>query len=73
MSDLLREEAKKPTSPFAQEINSKLPEGILVSSDATVAAFRSYLDGSPPDSSRIILLDGFPRNHDQAKKFQQEV
>lgn len=73
MSDLLRHEAQRPDSPFADEINSKLPMGILVSSDAAIAAFKSYLDGSPHDDSRRILLDGFPRNLDQAQKFRQEV
>lgn len=73
MSDLLREEAKRPTSLFANEIKSKLPKGILVSSNATVAAFRSYLDEFHNDDSRSILLDGFPRNLDQAQMFRQEV
>ena len=73
MSDLLREEAERPTSLFANEINSKLPKGILVSSDATIAAFKSYLDKPTSDKSRKILLDGFPRNLDQAQKFRQEV
>ena len=73
MSDLLRREAQRPTSPFAEEINSKLPKGILVSSDAAVAALRSYLKGLSNDKSRRILLDGFPRNLDQAQRFRQEV
>ncbi|KAG7008519.1 hypothetical protein G7Y79_00005g016600 [Physcia stellaris] len=73
MSDLLRREAQRPTSPFAEEINSKLPKGILVSSDAAIAALRSYLEVLSDDKSRRILLDGFPRNLDQAQKFRQEI
>ncbi|KAL8644517.1 MAG: hypothetical protein Q9210_007215 [Variospora velana] len=73
MSDLLRWEKKRPLSPWAQEIKSKLPSGTLVSSDACIFALKYFLSGLPNDPSRKIILDGFPRNLDQARKFEQQM
>ena len=73
MSDLLRKEAANTASAWAEEIQSKLPKGELVSSGACMAALRSFLDSWAHEASQIILLDGFPRNMDQALQYQRQV
>ncbi|KAL9047435.1 MAG: hypothetical protein Q9206_006791 [Seirophora lacunosa] len=73
MSDLLRWEEKRPHSPWAEEIQSKLPTGTLVSSDACIFVLGYFLRGLPDDPSRKIILDGFPRNLDQARKFEEQM
>lgn len=71
MSELLSKEAARPHSPWALEISQKLPTGTLVSSDACIAILKDFLGGLPQCDERIILLDGFPRNIDQARKFDE--
>ncbi|KAL8965974.1 MAG: hypothetical protein Q9197_006234 [Variospora fuerteventurae] len=73
MSDLLRWEKKRPLSPWAQEIKSKLPSGTLVSSDACIFALKYFLSGLHDNPSRKIILDGFPRNLDQACEFEKQM
>ncbi|KAL8761352.1 MAG: hypothetical protein Q9184_002517 [Pyrenodesmia sp. 2 TL-2023] len=72
MSALLRQEAARPLSPWAKDINSKLSTGRAVSSETTTSILRASLDRPPFDNSRI-LLDDFPRNLDQACRFEDEV
>ncbi|KAL8713102.1 MAG: hypothetical protein Q9225_006822 [Loekoesia sp. 1 TL-2023] len=73
MSDLLREEAQKPGSVNAPEIDRKLPTGTLVSGDLATAVLKKFLSGLSPDTSQTILLDGFPRNLGQAQKFEEKI
>ncbi|KAL8954399.1 MAG: hypothetical protein Q9183_007144 [Haloplaca sp. 2 TL-2023] len=70
MSDLLREEAKRPDSPWALEINAKLPKGELMSGKVTTAVLDRYIREVLPFDGRLLLLDGFPRNLEQAKDFE---
>ncbi|KAL8874045.1 MAG: hypothetical protein Q9198_006939 [Flavoplaca austrocitrina] len=54
ISDLLRAEKDKAESPWAEEILAKMPLGVHVSSQ---------------DHTKSYLLDGFPRNIEQAEAF----
>ncbi|KAL8816411.1 MAG: hypothetical protein Q9223_004569 [Gallowayella weberi] len=72
MSDLLREESKRPGSQWAQEIEAKLPTGILVSSETSTAVLDAWLDSLPQGQPTTYLLDGFPRNLDQARAFAEK-
>ncbi|KAL8677463.1 MAG: hypothetical protein Q9186_006104 [Xanthomendoza sp. 1 TL-2023] len=47
MSDLLSAEGTRPDSPWAQEINAKLPTGVLVSSETSTAVLDAWLDSLP--------------------------
>lgn len=62
----------KTTLTMGQRHNSKLSTGRAVSSDATASILRDLLDRPPFDNSKI-LLDDFPRNLDQACRFEDEV
>ncbi|KAL8728068.1 MAG: hypothetical protein Q9181_005479 [Wetmoreana brouardii] len=73
MSDLLRAEAADPGSPWAREINEKLPNGILVSSELCVDVFSTWRSAQRRSCPRFCLLDGFPRNVDQAREFQEKM
>ena len=73
MSDLLREEAQRPDSPWALEVSQKLPTGVLMSGELTTAVLKRYIHGLSPTESRLHLLDGFPRSLEQAKDFDLKV
>ncbi|KAL8685640.1 MAG: hypothetical protein Q9224_005738 [Gallowayella concinna] len=72
MSDLLSAEGTRPDSQWAQEINAKLPTGVLVSSETSTAVLDAWLDSLPEGQSTTYLLDGFPRNMDQARAFVEK-
>ncbi|KAL8856014.1 MAG: hypothetical protein Q9178_007385 [Gyalolechia marmorata] len=73
MSDLLREERNRPGSPWAQEIKDKLPSGTLVSSELSTAVLQAWYNRQPQDHTVTYLLDGFPRNIEQAGKFAEKL
>ncbi|KAL8726076.1 MAG: hypothetical protein Q9166_006955 [cf. Caloplaca sp. 2 TL-2023] len=73
MSSLLKAEAERSDSPWAQEINDKLPSGTLVSSELSTAILQGWFDRMPKDQTCTYLLDGFPRNIGQANKFVEKV
>ncbi|KAL8866445.1 MAG: hypothetical protein Q9174_006300, partial [Haloplaca sp. 1 TL-2023] len=73
MSDLLREEAKRPGSPWAKEINQKLPTGELMSGGLTLSVLLRYIQEDFPADGKLLLLDGFPRSIEQAKEFDEMV
>ena len=73
MSDLLRAEMDKPDSPWAQEIKAKLPFGVLVSRELSTAVLQAWYSGLPQGHTTTYLLDGFPRDIEQAGDFSEKV
>ncbi|KAL9591855.1 MAG: hypothetical protein Q9179_007305 [Wetmoreana sp. 5 TL-2023] len=73
MSDLLRAEAQRPGSRWAEEINQKLPTGALVGVELSTAVLRRFVDELPLWEGKTYLLDGFPRNLEQAMGFDMQV
>ncbi|KAL8976433.1 MAG: hypothetical protein Q9205_007555, partial [Flavoplaca limonia] len=69
MSDLLRAEKDKPESPWAQEILAKMPLGVHVSSQVSTSVLQAWYNSLPQDHTKTYLLDGFPRNIEQAEAF----
>lgn len=73
MSDLLRAEKDKPDSPWAQEIKAKMPFGVLVSSEISTAVLQAWYNRLPQNHMNTYLLDGFPRDIEQAGDFAEKV
>lgn len=73
MSDLLRTEMDKPDSPWAHEIKAKLPFGVLVSSELSTAVLQAWYSRLPQGHTNTYLLDGFPRDIEQAGDFAEKV
>jgi UMP-CMP kinase len=84
--DLLREEQDRPGSEFGAIIKDHIKNGTIVPMEVTVqllenamtAALQKYLPPSAPpsDISKAkgkFLIDGFPRQMDQALKFEEAV
>lgn len=67
--DLLREEVKKGTE-LGKELEGIMKEGKLVPTDVTVKLLREAMEKSTADT---FLIDGFPREIQQAKFFKREV
>ncbi len=73
MSDLLREAKETASSPHAEEIARKLPTGNLVGGEVAISILGDFLRTFTPDSAPTILLDGLPRNIEQAQAFEKNV
>ncbi|KAL9644942.1 hypothetical protein ABK040_004436 [Willaertia magna] len=72
--DFIRQEISNPNSKLAQQFNSFVLEGKLVPDeivyDFIIEKIQSTLNNSNNKQSEGFLLDGFPRNLNQAKKLQ---
>eukprot|EP00002_Diphylleia_rotans_P038789 TRINITY_DN8863_c0_g1_i1.p1 TRINITY_DN8863_c0_g1~~TRINITY_DN8863_c0_g1_i1.p1 ORF type:complete len:198 (-),score=49.26 TRINITY_DN8863_c0_g1_i1:332-925(-) len=68
--DLLRDEAKQPSSPHAKMLEQMLKEGQIVPDDITINLLQKAITQT---SKSIILIDGFPRRIDQAIEFEAKV
>jgi adenylate kinase len=64
--DLLREEVNKATE-LGNEIKEKLDNGIFVSDDLILQLIKNRINES--DCSNGYILDGYPRNVEQAKAY----
>ncbi|KAL8657748.1 MAG: hypothetical protein Q9226_001620 [Calogaya cf. arnoldii] len=73
MSDLLRAEGDKLDSPWAKEINAKMPSGSLVSSETSTAVLEAWYKHLPQNHTNTYLLDGFPRDIEQASAFAEKL
>ncbi|KAL8926842.1 MAG: hypothetical protein Q9208_002651 [Pyrenodesmia sp. 3 TL-2023] len=73
MSDLLRDAKEDASSPHAEEIARCLSTGALVSGHIATSVLEGFIHTLLPDSSQIILLDGFPRDIEQAQTFEKQV
>ncbi|KAL8761354.1 MAG: hypothetical protein Q9184_002519 [Pyrenodesmia sp. 2 TL-2023] len=73
MSDLLREAERNASAAYAEEIARNLAKGTLVSGEVAMAALGEFLSTLPTNPSPTILLDGFPRDIEQAQSFENQV
>ncbi|KAI8928546.1 adenylate kinase-domain-containing protein [Entophlyctis helioformis] len=68
--DLLREERSREGSPFGELINTYIKEGKIVPMEVTIALLHAAMKQS---GAKRFLVDGFPRQMDQALKFEELI
>ncbi|KAL8906062.1 MAG: hypothetical protein Q9207_002246 [Kuettlingeria erythrocarpa] len=76
--DLLREEQNRPDSQFGSMIKDYIADGKIVPMEVTVQllenAMTAYIGGREEgEKGARFLIDGFPRQMDQALKFEESV
>ena len=62
VGDLLREEAKSPTSPYRDFIPESISKSVLLPAQLTTMLLKRETGRAQADGARRLLLDGFPRN-----------
>jgi UMP-CMP kinase len=70
VGDLLRDEAKRPGSRFAEFINRSMKLSVIIPAQLTITLLRNEMDRS---GKTKFLIDGFPRSVEQAAMFEQKV
>ena len=68
--DLFRE-LEKENSARGERIRELLKQGILIPNELSIPAFGEYLEKF--DLSKGVVLDGYPRNLDQAQSLPLEI
>ena len=68
--DLFRE-VEKETSDRGEKIRELMAQGILIPNELSIPAFGEYLDKF--DLSKGVVLDGYPRNLDQAESLPFKI
>lgn len=68
--DLLRLERQREGSDYGELINHYIKEGLIVPMEITIALLYQAMKSSP---NNRFLIDGFPRQMDQAEKFEETV
>lgn len=75
--DLLRAEQSRAGSEFGDLIKDHIKEGKIVPMEVTIAllsnAMQAAIDENPSKKEKRFLVDGFPRQMDQALKFDETV
>ncbi|PWW76052.1 UMP-CMP kinase [Tuber magnatum] len=72
--DLLRAEQNREGSEFGELIKTYIREGKIVPMEVTVALLENAMrDAIAAQQKTMFLIDGFPRQMDQALKFEEEV
>jgi len=72
--DLLRAEQNREGSEFGELIKTYIREGKIVPMEVTVALLENAMrDAIAAQQKTVFLIDGFPRQMDQALKFEEEV
>ncbi|KAI9896015.1 hypothetical protein N3K66_009084 [Trichothecium roseum] len=72
VGDLLREEQKKPGSPYASFIAKSIRLSITIPPIITMRLLQNKIEAIG-DKSKGILIDGFPRSIEQAVTFEEQV
>ena len=70
VGDLLREEAKSPTSPYRDFIPESISKSVLLPAQLTTMLLKREMGSAPAGGARRFLLDGFPRSVVQAADFE---
>ena len=73
MGALLREEASRPSSVYADFINKIILESVIVPAQLTCDLVKLKMRSAVESGNQRFLIDGFPRNLDQAIMFEEKV
>jgi adenylate kinase family enzyme len=73
VGDLLREEAKDATSPYRDFIPESIKKSVLLPAQLTTQLLKREMGKAQEQGKRRFLLDGFPRNLEQATDFDLKV
>jgi adenylate kinase family enzyme len=73
VGDLLRDEAKSPTSPYKDFIPESIKKSILLPAQLTTMLLNLEMKKAEARGSRRFLLDGFPRSLLHATDFELKV
>jgi UMP-CMP kinase len=69
----LREEAKDPTSPYRDFIPESIKKSVLIPAQLTTQLLKREMGKAQEKGKSRFLLDGFPRNLEQATDFGLKV
>ena len=73
VGEILREEIHQLGSPFASFINESIQNSVIVPAQLIVNLLKVKISTSKLQGRSRFLIDGYPRNIDQAVMFEEEV
>lgn len=74
VGDVLREEAKRPSSVYADFINKSIKESVVIPAQLTCDLVKLKMSAATKERGiQHFLIDGFPRSVDQAVRFEEKV
>lgn len=73
VGDLLRDEAKRTTSPYRDFIPESIEKSVLLPAQLTTQLISQEINRVQAQGKRGVLLDGFPRSVAQAVDFEHKV
>jgi len=73
VGDLLREEANRPSSVYADFINRSILESVIIPAQLTCDLVKLKMNSAIKNGIQRFLIDGFPRSLDQAITFEEKV
>ncbi len=73
IGDLLRQEAKRPSSVYAEFINKSIKESVIIPAQLTCDLVKLKMNAAKERGIQHFLIDGFPRSVDQAVKFEEKL
>ncbi|OAL07202.1 cytidylate kinase [Phaeosphaeriaceae sp. SRC1lsM3a] len=73
VGDLLRQEARDPSSPYSAFIAESIQKSILIPASFTTQLLSEEMSRAQAQGKRRFLLDGFPRSVEQALDFEAKI
>ncbi|KAI1119873.1 adenylate kinase-domain-containing protein [Nemania abortiva] len=73
IGDVLREELKRKGSEYAAIIEQNMRAGTVGPKEITVGILKSYILAAAREGTDLFILDGFPRNLEQAQYFEEII
>jgi UMP-CMP kinase len=72
VGELLREEARNPSSPYSEFIAESIQKSVLIPASFTTELLSKEMSRAQAQGKRRFLLDGFPRSVEQASDFESK-